>query len=225
MNKIWALALALVAVSVIAGAATYYLVSKPAAVTTTTPQPTIQVTKYEGEFKIVGLDRDQLESPFYSDFEINPVVFENDEQKTAGNATLALKNGTTVNAKDFQLDLYIKIRGTAENLNFEYDADDNGNANRDTMKLKEVSWWNYDDATKLKDITVEDDGFDADLGVTTSGEYVLRMVYHAVGLEVPATDGTTDLIGTLDGEIKSDGDQTEFSDFGIYLKADSTVGG
>ena len=171
---------------------------------------------YDGEFGDVGLSKTQLEDPFYSHFDIYAVTWSDDEQSLAGNATLKVENGSTISmARTYQADIYFEIKhGDVESLTLEYDADDTGVFNTSSIKLKEASIWNYKTGEKIDTITIEDNEFTYTSGPMSAGDYVLRLVYETItDITVSATEGTTDTIGTLDGDLRTTGDRDEFNDF------------
>ena len=187
----------------------YAQMVKPAAIPVT----------YDGEFDAVGLSADDLEDPFYSSFTINPVEWSDDTQASAGNATVTVENGTAVSlGTEYQLDLYIKIDGPVRDLNLEYEADDQGVFNTSSIKIKEVSFWDYKEGTKIRTIPVEDQEFDWHSGVLEAGKYVLRIRYEVVkGITTSETEGTEDVLGYISGDLDTTGDRDEFSDFKVRV--------
>ena len=117
---------------------------------------------------------------------------------------------------EYQLDLYIDIDGPVKDLRLEYEADDNGVFNESSIKIKEASFWNYDKGTKIATISVEDQEFTWHSGILEGGEYVLRLRYEVVkGITTSATEGTEDLIGTIDGKLDTTGDRKKFTSFEV----------
>jgi len=181
--------------------------------------------KYEGYFRNVGLDIDDLDNPWnIQDFdEINPVVFEDEDQVTAGNATLELENGTSVDDK-YTLYLYIRTEKTSRGLKLEFDQDDTGQFSEDTVAIAEASLLDYDTQDEVYSISIPEllKG-DYKTGVLSEGEYILKLVFRIKGATVSATEGTLDEIGKLSGELDSpdadSDDPTEFEDFLITVKS------
>jgi hypothetical protein len=167
--------------------------------------------KYEGEFRAVGKAKDQLESPFYSHFDVYPVEWSDSTQKTAGAANMSVT--TMALGSTWQLDLYVDINDPVRSFKIEFNPDETGNITSKTLKLKEVSLWDYDKGTKIQDIPVEDNGVNYRTGALDGIEYVIRFRWEAVSsIDVPVKN----TIGFISGKLDTEGDRDTFTNFEVY---------
>jgi hypothetical protein len=167
--------------------------------------------KYEGEFSAVGKAKDQLESPFYSHFDIYPVEWTDSTQKTAGAANMSVT--TMALGSKWQLDLYVDINDPVRSFKIKFEPDETGNITSKTLKLAEVSLWDYDKGTKIQDIPIEDNGVNYRTGVLDGKEYVIRFRWEAISdIAVDAKD----TIGVISGKLDTEGDRNTFTNFEVY---------
>ncbi|MFQ6020838.1 MAG: hypothetical protein ACE5J9_03600 [Methanosarcinales archaeon] len=183
------------------------------------PAPPVAV-EYTGEFKSVGLNETELEAPFFSNFQIIPVEWASDgDQSSAGNATLKVENGTAITAPvTYKAEIYFDIDDDVEWWSLEYDVDTTNDVfDPDSIRLTSATIYDYDTGEEVYEITIKDGEFDwKSPGVVREGEYVLVLKYELFATATPsATEGTEDIIGTMDGRIKTDEDdaQEKFTDF------------
>jgi hypothetical protein len=171
----------------------------------------VPAVKYEGEFNAVGKAKDQLESPFYSHFDIYPVEWSDSTQKIAGAANMSID--TMALGSTWQLDLYVDISDPVRSFKIEFKPDETGNITSKTLKLKEVSLWDYDKGIKIQDIPIENNGVNYRTGVLDGKEYVIRFRWEAVSsIDVPVKN----TIGFISGKLDTEGDRNTFSNFEVY---------
>jgi len=206
----------LVALLAILGVALFGIVTYRLAVPAVVP-----AVKYDGVWKQVGMSISNLESPWKAqDFdEINAVVFSDEDQVTAGNATLQLENGTTVDT-EYTAYIYLEIDGTPRVATFDWEWDTSGNVSEDNVKIDEAVIYDYDDPT-VEIATLDTNALNNEDKVTVTGlkdgEYILKLTFRFYSVTTPSAEGTRDTIGYLSGELDSpdapDDEPTEFEDF------------
>ena len=210
ISNIWIAVILVVAIMASAGLVTWY----------STTLRVVPAVEYAGYFDEVG--RATLETPFsVQDFDISPVVFSDEDQTTAGVANLTVENGSTVSG-DKYLYIYIKTRKKSKSLTLEMDMDDSGSFTEDTVSVKEATLKDYDSGDVVAEI---DEGQLVDNGWKSSildqGEYILEIIFKIAPTTASATEGATDKIAELSGELDSpdaDSDKpTEFEDFLIQV--------
>jgi len=183
--------------------------------------PAVPAIEYDGVWKQVGMSISNLESPWSSqDFdEINAAVFSDEDQTTAGNATLQLENGTTVDT-EYTANIYLEIDGTPRVVKFDWEWDTAGNVSEDYVRIDKAIIYDYDDPT-VKIATLDVDALNNEDEVTVTGmgdgEYILKLVFRFYSVTTPSAEDTRDTIGYLSGELDSpnapDDEPTEFEDF------------
>ena len=179
---------------------------------------------YDGYFKTVGKPSEWDSRWLGMDFsEINNVVFSDDEQTSAGNATYEVENGTTIRHENLLAHVYIEIDGGwVRDVELEYNADDSGNFTSDNTILTEAALYDYDTGAKLYEATIDKDGeFTLTIPELDEGEYVLKLEWYVTEATVPSTEGTTDTVGTLDGKLRTEetDEPDRFTDFTFYIKS------
>lgn len=167
-------------------------------------------------------DVSQMDAPWQAGNDlntINQVVYTDEDQTTAGNATFNFENGTTI---DDDYTSYINVEVDGSNpapLTLMTEFENTGEFDEDNTNVQNVQLRDYDETDvvgNFDDLSVQQEEEVTVSGVE-DGKYVLQMDYEFQSVTTNSAEGERDTVLTVDAELDSpdaDSDEpTEIEDF------------